>query len=50
MSIVVARLAGGLGNQMFQYAKGYAESVERNSYLKLDLRGIKTIHYMVVFV
>ncbi|EER6880812.1 alpha-1,2-fucosyltransferase, partial [Escherichia coli] len=46
MSIVVARLAGGLGNQMFQYAKGYAESVERNSSLKLDLRGYKnyTLH------
>nr|MLF67247.1 alpha-1,2-fucosyltransferase [Salmonella enterica] len=35
MKIVVIRLAGGLGNQLFQYAMGYAEAKEQNCQLKI---------------
>jgi hypothetical protein len=37
MSIVVTRLMGGLGNQLFQYAAGRALALRRNATLKLDL-------------
>lgn len=39
MSVVVIQLAGGLGNQMFQYAAGRAVSLRRQVPLKLDLSG-----------
>jgi hypothetical protein len=35
--MVIVRLLGGLGNQMFQYAAGRALSVRHNTTLKLDL-------------
>ena len=38
-SLVVARLIGGLGNQMFQYATGRALALQREAILKLDVRG-----------
>lgn len=37
MSIVISRLIGGIGNQMFQYACGYSLSVLNNSKLLLDI-------------
>ena len=37
--MVVVNIIGGLGNQMFQYAFGYAISQENNMGLKLDTRG-----------
>jgi hypothetical protein len=39
MSLVVVRLIGGLGNQMFQYAAGRALALRRGATLKLDLGG-----------
>ena len=36
MTMIVVRIWGGLGNQMFQYAMGYAISREKNSELRLD--------------
>ena len=39
MSVVIARLIGGLGNQMFQYAAGRALSLRQQADLKLDLSG-----------
>jgi hypothetical protein len=35
--MIIVRLLGGLGNQMFQYAAGRALSVRHNTTLKLDL-------------
>lgn len=35
--MIVVRLMGGLGNQMFQYALGRALSLKNNTLLKLDL-------------
>ena len=35
--IIVAKIQGGLGNQMFQYANAYAFSKQHNKVLKLDL-------------
>jgi hypothetical protein len=35
--MIIVRLAGGLGNQMFQYAAGRAHSLRRGVPLKLDL-------------
>ena len=37
MSVIVTRLTGGLGNQMFQYAAGYALSLRRGVALELDV-------------
>jgi hypothetical protein len=37
--LVVARLFGGLGNQMFQYATARALAVRRGATLKLDITG-----------
>ncbi len=36
MSLIVVRLAGGLGNQMFQYATGLALAQRRSAALQLD--------------
>lgn len=39
--MIITRLKGGLGNQMFQYAHGRALSLTRKDILKLDLEGYK---------
>ena len=39
--MVVAKLCGGLGNQMFQYAAGRALSLRLKTTLKLDLSWFK---------
>jgi hypothetical protein len=39
VSLVVVRLAGGLGNQMFQYAAGRALALRHGAELKLDVSG-----------
>lgn len=39
--MVISRLIGGLGNQMFQYAAGRALAVSNNCDLKLDVSGYK---------
>lgn len=40
--MVVTRIIGGLGNQMFQYAMARAVSLHLDSALKLDVAGFKT--------
>ena len=35
--MIIVKITGGLGNQMFQYAAGYAETKKRRTVLKLDL-------------
>jgi Glycosyl transferase family 11 len=37
VSVIVTRLTGGLGNQMFQFAAGYALSLRRGVPLELDI-------------
>lgn len=46
MPLVVTRLIGGLGNQMFQYATGRALALRRGADLKLDITryGTSPIH------
>ncbi len=39
MSIVITRLIGGLGNQMFQYAVARAVALRHDAVLKLDISG-----------
>ena len=40
--MVVIRLSGGLGNQMFQYAYSKALSLRRDTDFKLDLSAFET--------
>jgi hypothetical protein len=44
--MIISRLIGGLGNQMFQYAAGRSLAVANNCELKLDISGFKdyTLH------
>jgi hypothetical protein len=42
VTLVIARLIGGLGNQMFQYAAGRALALRCGADLKLDLSGFAT--------
>ncbi len=35
--MIIVKLEGGLGNQMFQYARGLAESVDKKTSLALDI-------------
>ena len=39
--MIIARLAGGLGNQMFQYAFARTLSLRHNTPLKIDLSFLK---------
>ncbi|GAA4752475.1 alpha-1,2-fucosyltransferase [Flavisolibacter ginsenosidimutans] len=39
--MIVTKILGGLGNQLFQYAAGKALAVQNNAELKLDLTGFK---------
>jgi Glycosyl transferase family 11 len=39
--MIIIKLTGGLGNQMFHYAAGYAEAKRRKTPLKLDLSAYK---------
>lgn len=39
--MVIVRLNGGLGNQLFQYAAGYSIATKKNDYLKIDVEGFK---------
>jgi hypothetical protein len=41
-SVIIVRLIGGLGNQMFQYATGRALAVRSGAVLKLDVSGFAT--------
>lgn len=38
--MIIVNLAGGLGNQMFQYAAGYALSIKHKTELKLDIQNL----------
>lgn len=40
--MIVSRIIGGLGNQMFQYAAGRALSLERDQSLRLDIAGFSS--------
>lgn len=40
--MIIVKIMGGLGNQMFQYALGRRMAVENNQRLKLDLNWFKT--------
>lgn len=37
--MIIVRLNGGLGNQLFQYAAGYSLAVKNNDILKIDISG-----------
>ena len=43
--MIIIRLKGGMGNQMFQYALGRALSIKYNVPLKLDIAMYKFNHY-----
>lgn len=40
--MIIINILGGLGNQMFQYAFGYAISKKKNEVLKLDINSFET--------
>jgi hypothetical protein len=40
--IITVNIIGGIGNQMFQYAFGYAASKENNAKIKLEVSGFNT--------
>lgn len=42
--MIVTRLIGGLGNQMFQYAAGRALALRRGTTLAIDRRGFEVYH------
>lgn len=46
--MIVARLTGGLGNQLFQYAAGQRLAQVRSAELKLDLTGLGNPDYRTV--
>lgn len=39
--MIIVKLIGGLGNQMFQYAVGRNLAIKNNCMLKLDISGFK---------
>jgi hypothetical protein len=41
-TVIITRIIGGLGNQLFQYAAAYALARKTNSVMKLDIRGYKS--------
>ena len=43
MRLVITRLIGGLGNQMFQYATGRALALRREAALKFDVTGFAVV-------
>jgi Glycosyl transferase family 11 len=43
MSLVITRLIGGLGNQMFQYATGRALALRNGAALKFDVTGFAVV-------
>jgi hypothetical protein len=43
VSLVITRLIGGLGNQMFQYATGRALALRGGAVLKLDITGFAAV-------
>lgn len=44
--MIITKLKGGLGNQMFQYAMGLAVASKNNEELKLDATGYDDIRYI----
>ena len=40
--MIIAKITGGLGNQMFQYALGRVLSLKNNTELKLDISAFET--------
>jgi len=40
--MIIVKLIGGLGNQMFQYAAGKSLAIKKKTDLKLDIEGFKT--------
>lgn len=46
--MVTIRIKGGLGNQLFQYAAGYALAKRMNQKLKLDSSFFRSRHSVVL--
>ena len=47
--MIIVKIIGGMGNQLFQYATGRALSIRYNTNLKLDLSFFNTPEYIKVF-